>query len=97
MLNSIRDFAQHPEHALYDSCVVVVLTHGEYDYLTGVDGDKVYSHGFISALDAKNAPNLAGKPKIFIFQACRGGNLFKSTLGILKNSYSCPSLHKLFF
>lgn len=74
MLKCIQDFGKNPEHIRYDSCVVVVLTHGEYDYLTGVDGGKVNLHGFISALDGKNAPNLIGKPKIFIIQACRGCN-----------------------
>uniref|UniRef100_A0A915EKU0 Uncharacterized protein n=1 Tax=Ditylenchus dipsaci TaxID=166011 RepID=A0A915EKU0_9BILA len=51
---------------------MVVLTHGEYDYFTGVDGNKVNLHRFLSSMNSRNAPKLAGKPKIFIMQACRG-------------------------
>lgn len=73
------EFAAHRDHKRMHSCVVVVLTHGEYDFITGVDGKKINLHDFLACLNAKNSPDLAGKPKIFFLQACRGGfilNLF---------------------
>lgn len=76
MHNKMIEFATHPKHKQMHSCVVVVLTHGEYDFITGVDGKQINLHQFLACLNAKNAPNLAGKPKIFFLQACRGGFFF---------------------
>lgn len=76
MLTRLAKFAAHSEHKHMHSCVVVILTHGEYDCITGVDGKQVNLHEFFACLNAKNAPNLAGKPKIFFLQACRGGFIF---------------------
>ena len=75
MLKAARNFATNSDHNRMDSCVVVVLTHGEYDQLLGVDGEPINQHIFLSCFNANNSPDLAGKPKIFIFQACRGGTV----------------------
>ncbi|KAI1726960.1 caspase domain-containing protein [Ditylenchus destructor] len=72
MFKAAREFAANPDHTRMDSCVVVVLTHGDYDQFLGVDGEPLKQHTFLSCFNASNAPTLAGKPKIFIFQACRG-------------------------
>lgn len=72
MLKAAHAFATHPSHQYFDSCVTVVLTHGKYDCLVGSDGHDVNVHDFLSHFNARRAPNLKGKPKIFIFQACRG-------------------------
>ncbi|KAI1728273.1 caspase domain-containing protein [Ditylenchus destructor] len=71
MFKAARKFA-NADHTRMDSCVVVVLTHGEYDHFLGVDGVSLNQHKFLSCFNASKAPTLAGKPKIFIFQACRG-------------------------
>lgn len=73
MLSVARQFIHRPEHLSADSCVVIVLTHGENDVLFGVDGTTVNTHQFWSCFNSKNAPSLAGKPKLFIMQSCRGG------------------------
>uniref|UniRef100_A0A914YLR6 Caspase family p20 domain-containing protein n=1 Tax=Panagrolaimus superbus TaxID=310955 RepID=A0A914YLR6_9BILA len=67
-------FSNHKDHKLYDSCAVVVLTHGKYDHLCGSDGALVNVHTFIQCFNATNAPLLKGKPNYFL-QACRGGIL----------------------
>ncbi|KAJ1353169.1 Ced-3p [Parelaphostrongylus tenuis] len=74
MLAQMRLFASDPRHRLASSTVVVVLTHGERDQLLGVDqGDDTLSvYSFLETLNARNAPLLAGKPKLVFIQACRG-------------------------
>lgn len=52
------------------SCIVVVMTHGHTYSLSGIDGVWVDIASFIRCFQA--APSLRDKPKIFIFQACRG-------------------------
>uniref|UniRef100_A0A914HLV7 Caspase family p20 domain-containing protein n=1 Tax=Globodera rostochiensis TaxID=31243 RepID=A0A914HLV7_GLORO len=54
------------------SAVVVLMSHGAYDKVYGVDGHSIDLHTFIGCLNAENCPRLRGKPKIMIFQACRG-------------------------
>ncbi|KAI6225263.1 Caspase domain protein [Aphelenchoides fujianensis] len=74
MLSAARRFARRPDHATVDSCVVIVLTHGEYDGLIGVDGHVINTHDFLACFNSRAAPNLSGKPKLFFIQACRGQN-----------------------
>jgi hypothetical protein len=77
MLKTAKKFSQCPEHEKAHSCVVVVMTHGQYDRLAGSNGYYVNVHDFIECFNSKNAPLLAGKPKLIIIQACRGGELFE--------------------
>ncbi|VDM57086.1 unnamed protein product [Angiostrongylus costaricensis] len=70
MLAQMRLFASDPRHRLASSTVVVVLTHGERDQL--LDDDMISVYSFLEMLNAKNAPLLAGKPKLIFIQACRG-------------------------
>ncbi|KAE9420857.1 hypothetical protein Angca_007216, partial [Angiostrongylus cantonensis] len=74
MVAQMRLFANDPRHRLASSTVVVVLTHGERDQLLGVgqDDDMISVYSFLETLNAKNAPLLAGKPKLIFIQACRG-------------------------
>ena len=57
------------DHSIYDAFIFTILTHGEEGLLYGTDGT-------ISIKDItsrfKNTKTLAGKPKIFFFQACQG-------------------------
>lgn len=66
-------FAKDKRHKECHSCVIVVLAHGEYDHLLGCDGEKVNVHNFVECFNENAAPGLAGKPKIFFLQSCRGG------------------------
>ncbi|KAI6208716.1 Caspase Recruitment and Peptidase C14 domain containing protein [Aphelenchoides besseyi] len=82
MLSVARQFVKRNEHRKAHSCVVIVQTHGEQDLLVGVDGDRICVHDFLSCFNSKAAPFLAGKPKLFFIQACRG---FQKDGG-----YHCP-------
>ncbi|XP_067055303.1 caspase-3-like isoform X4 [Acropora muricata] len=57
------------DHSDYDAFIFSILTHGEEGLLYGTDG-------IISTRDLtstfKDATTLAGKPKMFFFQACQG-------------------------
>lgn len=57
-----------------DCLIVVILTHGgANDKLAACDRDyRLYD--LIDKCNPVNLPSMAGKPKIFIVQACRGEN-----------------------
>ncbi|KAH7709539.1 cell death protein CED-3 [Aphelenchoides avenae] len=74
MMADAKQFAEDPAHAYCDSCIVVVLTHGYDGTLRGVGKYSVSIEKFVRCFHADKAPALGGKPKIFIFQACRGGH-----------------------
>ena len=57
----------------YASLVFCVLSHGtKGDSVSGVDGENVYINQLKYAFNNIDCPDLYGKPKIFIIQACRG-------------------------
>uniref|UniRef100_A0AC34F3T3 Caspase-8 n=1 Tax=Panagrolaimus sp. ES5 TaxID=591445 RepID=A0AC34F3T3_9BILA len=73
MIRAAVRFANMKNQKFYDSCAVVVLTHGKYDYLCVSDGSLVNVHQFMQCFNSTNAP-LLGKPKLFFLQACRGSS-----------------------
>lgn len=74
MVTKLRDFSQHPGHAMADCTVVCILSHGEEGYIFGADGRKFELDAIFQLFDNTCCPDLRGKPKLFIIQACRGGN-----------------------
>uniref|UniRef100_A0A914E1S2 Caspase family p20 domain-containing protein n=1 Tax=Acrobeloides nanus TaxID=290746 RepID=A0A914E1S2_9BILA len=59
----------------YDSCIVVIMGHGDDGIIYDIYGNAIdINHEILSLFNGTNAPGLAGKPKFFIFEACRGGN-----------------------
>ncbi|XP_068085598.1 caspase-1 [Anabrus simplex] len=67
----LRNVANVADHSNADCLLVAVLTHGSAEGLYA--RDEYYSSGEIwTPFQADNCPSLAGKPKIFIIQACRG-------------------------
>ncbi|VDI40418.1 caspase 7 [Mytilus galloprovincialis] len=57
-----------------DCLIVVLLTHGNEDSVFMTDGD-VKIKNVMEYFNATNCPELHLKPKVFIFQACRGSDL----------------------
>ena len=57
------------EHSSFDSFVCCVSSHGNQDGIYGSDGIVVARNAFIDPI--KSCSSLAGKPKMFFFQACR--------------------------
>ena len=48
-----------------------VLSHGRDGSFFVKDGAKFLIEEFVRLFDNRNCPHLVGKPKFFIFQACR--------------------------
>ncbi|XP_029292269.1 caspase-9 [Cottoperca gobio] len=68
------------DHSQYDCCVVIMLSHGtEVSHnrfpgaVYGVDGQHVPVQLITNYLNGQHCPSLQGKPKLFFFQACGGG------------------------
>jgi len=72
MREDINSFAQRQEHASSNMAIIVLLSHGEDGLVFGTDGRKVPNEWILGQFNNDNCPNLKGKPKLFIFQACRG-------------------------
>ncbi|XP_060823588.1 caspase-6 [Bombus pascuorum] len=93
ILDRIKEFSQRKELRKVDSCFVIISSHGnintQYE-VTEIEGveehmqDKVQNRKTVLCTDilsyftAEACPHLAGKPKIFIFQLCRGKKKQKS-------------------
>ena len=70
--DGIRRIAQEIvslNHSDYDAFIFSILTHGEEGLLYGTDGT-ISTRDLTSVF--KDATTLAGKPKMFFFQACQG-------------------------
>ena len=69
------------DHSSYDAFIFTVLSHGEEGLVYGTDGT-------ISIRDItlkfNSNTSLAGKPKIFLFQACQGTKIDKEIIVIVK-------------
>lgn len=72
MFISILAAAQ--DHSDHDCIAIAILTHGEQGYLYAKDVmyklDTIWHY-----FTARDCPTLAGKPKLFFIQACRGDRL----------------------
>nr|QLI42792.1 caspase-3-like protein [Onchidium reevesii] len=62
------------DHSRSDCFVCVILTHGEEGYVYGTDG-KIPIDDLVYPFKGHNCKTLAGKPKLFFIQACRGQEL----------------------
>ncbi|XP_077983419.1 caspase-7-like [Glandiceps talaboti] len=59
------------DHRDHDCIAIIILSHGEEDVVYGTDG-YVEVDQLTSYFSEDNCPSLAGKPKLFFMQACRG-------------------------
>ena len=62
------------DHKKFDCLIVAILTHGIKGKLYGTDGELIPVEDLTKLFNGYRCPSLIGKPKIFILQACRGGN-----------------------
>ena len=60
------------DHSKYDSFACCILSHGIDGRVYGSDSKPVNLDAIATMLNAKNCKTLAGKPMMFIIQACRG-------------------------
>ena len=74
MLKHLKDFSKDKRHKNGNSCIVVIMAHGDEDVVCDINGDDVFiNHEIKPLFNGENAKDLVGKPKLFIYQACRGG------------------------
>lgn len=66
--------ASKEDHSNSASFVCILLSHGDEDLFFGTDGSVALKH-LTSLFRGDRCKSLAGKPKLFFIQACRGTNL----------------------
>ncbi|XP_054295031.1 caspase-1-like [Pongo pygmaeus] len=100
MTTELEAFAHHPEHKTSDSTFLVFLSHGVREGICGKKYSKqvpdiLQLNEIFKMLNSKNCPSLKDKPKVIIFEACRGENrgmvLVKDSLRVSEN-ISLPTL-----
>lgn len=70
----LQDLAFGTDHTDCDMLVVIYMSHGEHDVLWGSDAS-FKPDDLFEVFQADQCKSLAGKPKIFFIQACRGEGL----------------------
>jgi len=68
----ITEFCCNKMHTEADMTVVVILSHGKDGVVYAADGQSINMEYIYEFFNNRNCPNLMGKPKFFIVQACRG-------------------------
>uniref|UniRef100_UPI00358EAFED caspase-2 n=1 Tax=Myxine glutinosa TaxID=7769 RepID=UPI00358EAFED len=71
----LTKFARKEEHSEADMAAVVILSHGIDGAVYGADGALLSVERVFSLFDNGSCPRLQQKPKVFLIQACRGGEL----------------------
>ena len=80
----LKDFAKRKEHYHSDACFICLLSHGEEGYIFGTDGKRIPLDEIFLLFGNTNCKGLMGKPKVFIIQACRGGETFEHMPAVIK-------------
>ena len=61
------------DHSAFDTFFCIVMSHGDEDEcIVTRDMETIKKETILNSFTADACPSLAGKPKVFIFQACRG-------------------------
>jgi hypothetical protein len=76
MLQTFRELSQRLETVKCDSLIVITLTHGNDGVLLGVEDEEVCTEEILRLFSDSNCQSMKGKPKLFINNACRGGNSY---------------------
>ena len=63
---------QTRDHKDHGAFIVCTLSHGDHTGVSGACGQTIPIDSMTSLFRADSCPTLAGKPKIFIYQACQG-------------------------
>lgn len=79
ILRECQTFARDPILAKVDCMVLALLSHGTADnVISGTDGIGIHVVEEICPIfSAKRCLSLCGKPKMYIFNACRGGEFIQ--------------------
>uniref|UniRef100_A0A3Q3WWQ6 Caspase-8 n=1 Tax=Mola mola TaxID=94237 RepID=A0A3Q3WWQ6_MOLML len=79
-----------PEHG--DAFVCCILSHGRENAVLGIDGKPFSIKDIIRTFKATTQSTLTGKPKMFLFQACRGR---EEQQGVLQKYLQTDDHHSL--
>ncbi|XP_071114684.1 caspase-8-like [Haliotis cracherodii] len=71
LLNTLKTMALQ-DHSRCSCFVCVVMSHGSSKSIKASDGLDVNVDQITKQFTAEKCPSLRGKPKVFLFQACRG-------------------------
>ncbi|NXQ30973.1 CASP8 protein, partial [Alaudala cheleensis] len=71
LYDTVKEYSKK-DHRNMDCFVCFIFSHGEKDKIKGVDDECVNIEDLVSCFTGTNCPSLAGKPKVFIIQACQG-------------------------
>ena len=71
MGQTLEDVARM-DHSNYDCLMVAVLSHGKAGDIVNGKSGSISIKNILEVFSDQKCPTLAGKPKIFIIQACRG-------------------------
>lgn len=72
-LETLTQFAQHEQFGFADSAIIVIMSHGEKGPVFKTsDMQDISVSKILNLFLDKNCPRLKGKPKIFLFNFCRG-------------------------
>ena len=85
MIDDIHDFAQLKEDFEIDMRILVILSHGDQSNAMSSDGYKMPYEWVVRQFNNYNCSHLRGKPKLFIFPACRG---YESDFGVEEDDLS---------
>lgn len=73
MITEVQKFSARTEdHQAADMAVVAILSHGRHGLIAAADGRELETEWVLRQFNNDGCPALKGKPKLFIFQACRG-------------------------
>ena len=81
MMETIQNFAKAEGHLDAQMCVVIILSHGDAGGLiNAADKREVPTEYVLRRFNNDSCPMLKGKPKFFVFQACRGDEVDYGTI-----------------
>ena len=73
ILKAIIDFSEKLQNNSYDICAVCIMSHGDNNLIEGSDGCMVdIENDIFHKFSNDYCRSMRGKPKLFVFQACRG-------------------------
>ena len=73
IVDAIIDFSKKLQNNSYDICAVCIMSHGDNNLIEGSDGYMVnIEKDIFHKLSNDYCRSMTGKPKFFVFQACRG-------------------------
>ena len=75
MYREVQGFAELEGHQEADMAVVVIMSHGRHGLVAACDGREIETEWILCQFNNQGCPGLRGKPKFFIFQACRGDDM----------------------